>query len=132
MQFHLNPSDGMPIYKQITNQVKHMLGAGRLRPGDEMPSVRVLARQLLVNPNTVSRAYRDLEAMGLLVSRQGSGTFVTSAGSPLASREKLRLITERADALLVEAQQLGFSLEHVKKLLDKRYAEMSARGKKTA
>lgn len=132
MQFHLNPSDGMPIYKQIINQVKHMLGAGRLRPGDEMPSVRVLARQLLVNPNTVSRAYRDLEAMGLLVSRQGSGTFVTNAGSPLASREKLRLVTERADALLVEAQQLGFSLGHVKKLLDKRDAEMSAKGKKTA
>jgi GntR family transcriptional regulator len=132
MQFHLNPSDGMPIYKQIINQVKHMLGAGRLRPGDEMPSVRVLARQLLVNPNTVSRAYRDLEAMGLLVSRQGSGTFVTNAGSPLASREKLRLVTERADALLVEAQQLGFSLDHVKKLLDKRDAEMSAKGKKTA
>jgi GntR family transcriptional regulator len=132
MQFHLNPSDGMPIYKQIINQVKHMLGAGRLRPGDEMPSVRVLARQLLVNPNTVSRAYRDLEAMGLLVSRQGSGTFVTNAGSPLASREKLRLVTERADALLVEAQQLGFSLDHVKKLLDKRDAEMNAKGKKTA
>ena len=132
MQFHVNPIDGMPIYKQIIKQVKHMLGAGRLRPGDEMPSVRALARQLLVNPNTVSRAYRDLEAMGLLVSRQGSGTFVTNAGSPLASREKLRLVTERADALLVEAQQLGFSLEHVKKLLDKRDAEMSARGKKTA
>ena len=54
------------------------------------------------------------------------------AGSPLASREKLRLVTERADALLVEAQQLGFSLEHVKKLLDKRYAAMSAKGRKTA
>jgi GntR family transcriptional regulator len=132
MQFHLNPSDGMPIYKQIINQVKHMIGAGRLQPADEMPSVRVLARQLLVNPNTVSRSYRDLEAMGLLVSRQGSGTFVTAAGSPLASREKLRLITERADALLVEAQQLGFSLAHVKQLLDKRHAELSAIGKKTA
>ena len=132
MQIHLNPSDGMPIYKQIINQVKHMIGAGRLLPGDEMPSVRVLARQLLVNPNTVSRAYRDLEAMGLLVSRQGSGTFVTDARAPLARREKLRLVTERANALLVEAQQLGFSLDDVKKLLDKRDAEMSAKGKRTA
>ncbi len=132
MQFHLNSNDGMPIYKQIISQVKHMLGAGRLCPGDEMPSVRGLARQLLVNPNTVSRAYRDLEAMGLLVSRQGSGTFVTDSGSPLTGRERMRLITERADALLVEAQQLGFSLEAVKKLLDKRGTAMSARGERTA
>ncbi len=131
MQFHLNPSDGKPIYKQIIFQVKHMIGAGRLLRGDEMPSVRVLARQLLVNPNTVSRAYRDLETMGLLVSRQGSGTFVMDAGSPLARREKLRLVTKRADALLVEARQLGFSLDHVKKLLDKRDAE-NAKRKKSA
>jgi len=132
MQFHLSPGDGRPIYKQIVSQVKYMLGAGRLRPEDEMPSVRALARQLLINPNTVSRAYRELETMGLLVSRQGSGTYVTDAGSPLARREKWRILRERADALLAEARQLGFTLDEVKKLLDERDAGMVADEKKTA
>jgi len=127
MQIHLSAGEGMPIYKQIINQVKYMLGAGRLQSGDEMPSVRVLARQLLVNPNTVARAYRDLEAMGLLISRQGSGTYVTDTGSPLARREKLRILGERADALLTEARQLGFGLDEVKGLLDKRDSAMETK-----
>lgn len=132
MQFNITPNDGIPIYKQIITQVKGMIGAGRLMPGDEMPSVRALARQLIVNPNTVSRAYRELEALGLLSSRQGSGTFVTATESPLAAKEKLRLITERTDALLVEAQQLGFTIDQLKTLLDKRDAKMRAQRMRTA
>ena len=88
MQFHLADSDGRPIYRQLIEQVKHMVAVGRLREGDEMPSVRALAHELLVNPNTVARAYRDLEGMGLLTSRRGVGTFVTGPGSPLARRER--------------------------------------------
>ena len=132
MQIHLSPGDGRPIYKQIVGQVKHLLGAGRLRPGDEVPSVRALARQLLINPNTVSRAYRELETMGLLVSRQGSGTYVADTGSPLARREKRRILRERVDALLAEARQLGFSLDEVKALLDKGDAKMAADEQRTA
>jgi len=132
MQIHLSPGDGAPIYRQIIRQVKYMVGVGRLQPGDELPSVRALARQLLVNPNTVARAYRDLEAMGLVISQQGSGTYVTDAGSPLARREKLRILRERADALLVEARQLGFGLDEVKALLDKRDAAMETETKKSA
>ena len=132
MQIHLSPGDGMPVYKQIISQVKYMLGAGRLQAGDEMPSVRALARQLLVNPNTIARAYRDLESMGLLISRQGAGTYVTDTGSPLARREKLRILGERADALLAEARQLGFGLDEVRELLDRRDAAMGTKAKKTA
>lgn len=132
MQFHLNPHDGLPIYKQLIAQVKNMLGSGRLLPGDEMPSVRALARQLLVNPNTVARAYRELETMGLLTSRQGSGTFVTDAGSPLAAKEKKRLLTEKADALLLDARQLGFTWQQLQKLLEERAAELNADFSQTA
>lgn len=132
MEIHLSPSDGVPIYKQIVNQVKYMLGAGRIAPGDELPSVRVLARQLIVNPNTVARAYRELEAMGVLTSRQGQGTFVTDAGSPLARREKMRILVERTDALLAEASQLGFSIEDVRRTIDKRYAAIEERATRTA
>jgi len=132
MEIYLTAGDGRPIYLQIIAQVKHLLSVGRLNPGDEMPSVRALARQLLVNPNTISRAYRDLETMGLLVSRQGSGTYVSDTGSPLARREKLRILRERAEALLAEAHQLGLSLDDVYQTLEKCDAAVRARSTKTA
>ncbi|MCC6698359.1 MAG: GntR family transcriptional regulator [Candidatus Hydrogenedentes bacterium] len=127
MEFHLASDDGTPIYRQIMSQVQHMIASGRLRPGDQMPSVRALASQLLVNPNTVGRAYKDLEAMGLIEPRQGSGTIVAEGGSPLARSEKRRIIIGRIDALLVEARQLGFSIEEVKSLMDKRDAAMGSK-----
>lgn len=120
MQLHVTPGDGAPIYRQIIDQVKHLVAAGRLRPGDEMPPIRGLAQQLLINPNTVARAYRELEAQGLLVSRQGSGTVVADGGSPLARGERLRLLTAQVDRLLTEADHLGFDLETVVDLVKKR------------
>ena len=89
-----------------------------------MPSVRVLARELLVNPNTVARAYRDLEAMGVLVSRQGSGTCVSASESPVAHRQKLMRLAEPADALLGESRKLGVPLEEVQEFLIERNAAL--------
>jgi ABC-2 type transport system ATP-binding protein len=106
MRLHVSTEDGRPIYRQIMDQIKHLAASGRLRSGDELPPIRVLAEQLLINPNTVARAYRELEAAGLLSSRQGSGTFVSAEGSPLARKERHRILEERVDALLAEARQL--------------------------
>ena len=113
MQLHISPSDGVPIYLQIVNQVKYLVAAGRLEPGAEMPPIRVLAERLLVNPNTVARAYRELETAGVVVKRRTAGTFVSDVGSPLAKREKTRIVAARIDALLAEARQMNFSLEEV-------------------
>ena len=66
MQLHVTPGDGAPIYRQIIDQVKHLVAAGRLKPGDEMPPIRGLAQQLLINPNTVARAYRALGQRGAI------------------------------------------------------------------
>lgn len=120
MHIHISPADGAPIYRQIINQVKYQIAANRLQPGDEMPPIRVLAQDLLINPNTVARAYRELEGMGLLASRQGSGTVVSDGGSPLAHKERLRIINERIDALLAEAHQLGFDTERLNELIRER------------
>ena len=125
MQIRISLDDGVPIYRQIVNQVKRLVASMRLVAGDEMPPIRQLAQQLVINPNTVARAYRELEAAGIVVSRRGSGTTVAVNGSPLSRREKTRLISERADALLTEASQLGLAYEDVVTLLEKRHEQMT-------
>ena len=120
MQLHISAADGIPIYLQIVNQVKYLVAAGRLAPGDEMPPIRVLAEQLLVNPNTVARAYRELEAAGLVEKRRTAGTYVSDQGSPLARKERLRILTDRVDALLAEASQMNVQVEDVIKLIEQR------------
>src|ERR1019366_8460113 len=100
MQLHISTGDGVPIYLQVANQVKHLVASGRLAAGDELPAIRVLAHQLLVNPNTVARAYLELEREGVVVKRHGSGTYISDTGSPLARKARLKILTERIDALL--------------------------------
>src|ERR1700752_2586490 len=111
MQLHISSHDGVPIYLQIVHQVKYLVASGRLVPGEELPPIRVLAEQLLVNPNTVARAYRELEASGGVEKRRTAGTFVSETGSRLARSERVKMRTERLDALLTEARQLGAELE---------------------
>lgn len=125
MQIHITTADGVPIYQQIVNQVKYLVASGRLSPGDEMPPIRVLAERLIVNPNTVARAYRELEAAGVVEKRRTAGTYVSEQGSPLARKERVKILTERVDALLAEARQMDVSFEELVKLLDKRNASMT-------
>jgi GntR family transcriptional regulator len=122
MQIHISPNDGVPIYLQIVNQVKYLVASGRLQPGEELTPIRVLADRLVVNPNTVARAYRELEVAGVVTKRRTAGTFVSEAGSPLARRERLKILTERVDALLAEARQLGVDLEELLGLVRQRDA----------
>lgn len=120
MQLHISPHDGAPIYVQIVNQVKYLVASGRLTPGEQLPPVRKLAEQLLVNPNTVARAYRELEAAGVLITKRGAGVFASAAPSPLARREQKRILTARVDLLLSEARQMNFDLEAVIELVRER------------
>jgi GntR family transcriptional regulator len=120
VRIHISASDGVPIYLQIVNQVKYLVASGGLSPGEELPPIRVLAVKLLVNPNTVARAYRELEASGVVEKRRTAGTFVSEAGSPLARRERLKIVTDRIDALLAEARQLGISVSEIIELIARR------------
>jgi len=129
MQIHISASDGIPIYLQIMGQVKRLIASGRLRPGDEMPPIRALAEQLTVNPNTVARAYLELERAGVVTKRQGAGTYVAEKPSPLSRKEKLRVLSERADTLLVEAEHLDMELEDVIDLLRERHGLFSTAAK---
>ena len=124
MQIHISPTDGVAIYQQIVNQVKYLVASGRLAAGDEMPPIRVLAEQLIINPNTVARAYRELEAAGIVEKRRTAGTYVSDQGSPLARRERLKILTERIDTLLAEAQHMKIDLEDIVKLIQQRHSAM--------
>ena len=118
MQIQIQAQGGVPIYLQVMQQIKYLVASGRLQPGDELPSIRTLAEQLIVNPNTIARAYRELETAGVVEKRRTAGTFVAEAGSPLARKERLRLLRQRVDQLLVEAFQMGFALDEVLKLVE--------------
>ena len=124
MQLHVSPSDGVPIYQQVVNQIKYMVASGRLQQGEQLLPVRKLAEQLIVNPNTVARAYRELESEGVVQSRRGSGVFVSEGGSPLAKREQNKILNERIDMLLAEAAHLNVDLEAVIKLVRQRSEQM--------
>jgi GntR family transcriptional regulator len=129
MRLHISANDGVPIYLQIVQQVKYLVAAGRLAPGDELPPIRVLAEELLINPNTVARAYRELEAAGIVTKRRTAGTYVSDTGSPLARRERVKILTERVDALVAEARQMNIDLEEVIELLRERDRALHDSGK---
>jgi len=120
MQIHITSADGVPIYIQIVNQVKHLAASGRLTPGDELPPIRVLAEQLLVNPNTVARAYLELERAGVVTKRHGSGTYVAEVRTSLSKPDKIKILANRTDALLTEAKHLDVDLSEIIKLLRER------------
>jgi len=120
MDITLNLTDGVPIYRQIVNQVKYLIASDLLQPGEELPPIRTLALQLKVTPNTIVKAYDELEKTGVVHKRRGSGTYVSEARSLLATRERRRLIEQRIDALLAEAHQLNFTSDDVLRIFRER------------
>ena len=125
MDISINLTDGVPIYRQIVNQVKYLVASGLLQPGEELLPIRTLALQLKVTPNTIVKAYGELEASGVIQKRQGSGTFV-SEGRPLqvAVRERRRVIEQRIDRLLAEAHQLNISADDILRMVRERMATL--------
>ncbi len=120
MHLHISAADGVPIYQQIVQQITSLVAAGRLAPGEELPPIRVLAEQLVVNPNTVARAYRELAAVGVLTNRRTAGTYVASSASPLAREQCLDILADRVDALLLEARQMNIGCDEILALIKRR------------
>lgn len=113
MFFHVNASSGVPIYLQIEAQVKNAIAAGAIKRGGALPAVRKLAVQLGVNPNTVARAYQNLERDGVIVTSAGGGTHVAENGVGLLKSEKLRRLRPYARQIAVEGKQLRLSDEEI-------------------
>jgi len=123
----INLTDGVPIYRQIVNQVKYLAASVLIQPGEELPPIRTLALQLKVTPNTIVKAYGELEISGVIHKRRGSGTFVSEARPQhVTLRERRRLIEQRIDGLLAEAHQLNFSADDILRMVRERKAAMDA------
>ena len=123
MWFHIDASSGTPIYRQIVEQVRHGIAGGTLRPGDRLPPVRDLAIELAVNPNTIAKAYQDLERGGIIETSRGRGTFVAAGASRATGSERLQRLNPVLDRIISEAYLLGISDEDLKRVLEDRLAE---------
>ena len=118
MLLHINTSSGFPVYLQIEGQVKQALAAGALRQGDALPSVRRMAAQLRVNPNTVAKAYQNLEREGVIRTVPGGGTYAADTSPGLLKSEKVRRLRPAARQLAVESTQLRLGHGDVVKLVE--------------
>jgi GntR family transcriptional regulator len=126
-QFVLDAQSGVPVYRQIIDQVLGGIAAGTLRPGDQLPTVRQLAVDLAINPNTVVRAYRELEIRDILSTQQGTGTFITE-GQPKPDRgERQRRIAQLAGDLLARAGAEGIALQELLEYLQQLNADPKRR-----
>lgn len=118
--FNINTGSNTPIYKQITDQVRLAVTNGRLAVGEQLPSVRTLAEDLVVNPNTVARAYTDLIREGLLESRAGRGVFITHKRKIYSRAEGWRRMEPLLDALIGEAMILDFTREELRQAFEEK------------
>jgi len=123
MEFEVNTSDREPIYRQLASQVREAVARGRLAPGDRLPSVRELSKTLVVNPNTIARAYTDLEREGVLNTRPGLGVFVAPPGSDLTKPVRKKRLVERIDSLLTEAVHLDFTRGETQEMIENRMSQ---------
>jgi GntR family transcriptional regulator len=113
LDISIDPKSGVPLYRQIIESVKFAISRGDLSPGDKLPTVRQLAVDLEVNPNTVIRAYREMEIEGLLDPQQGSGTFVTERRPKMDALERGRMLDQILTELVARASGYGFTLDEV-------------------
>ena len=131
MFINIDASSGLPIYLQIVGQIKAAIATRRLAPEDPLPSVRQLATELRVNPNTVARAYLDLEIEGVIYKRQGHGTFVSAQGVEMSKRERRRAVVRRLEKAVVESVHLGLDEEEMRDAFDEALEKIMSARKET-
>jgi GntR family transcriptional regulator len=122
MLFQLNTSDDRPIYAQIGDQVKFAVAAGLLKVREPVPSIRELAKQLVVNPNTVARAYRDLQTEGVLEPVRGTGLRVSGGAVELCREARLEFVRARIREVLEEARRSNLALAEIEAILFEEWA----------
>jgi GntR family transcriptional regulator len=125
LHLHIDPQSGLPVYRQMIDQIKYYIASGALLPGDQLPSVRELAQRLSVNPTTVVKAYTELQHEEVIDIRHGKGAFVTERGTAISDFEKDKVLRRVARQLAVESQQIGASYEFVEGILQDEWRQLA-------
>lgn len=128
MMFRPNPSSGVPIYLQLMEQVKHSIETGALRPGEQLPGIRPLAEELVINPNTVAKAYRELEHAGVIELRQGAGAFVSAAARARKSTDRLRAGQAEVATAVARLRARGVTDEEIRRMFEAELAGLRKTG----
>lgn len=128
-RFHLDSASGVPVYRQLIDQVQAGLASGTLAAGDQLPTVRQVAVDLAINPNTVLRAYRELEIRGTLDTQQGTGTFIAHRKFKPDEAEHARRLEQLVNEIVARAGAGGFTVEELAGALNDRIAESDKRRK---
>ena len=128
MLFRPNPSSGVPIYLQLMEQVKHAIETGALRPGDQLPGMRPLAEELVINPNTVAKAYRELEHEGVIELRHGAGAFVSGNAGTKKLTDKVRAGQAIVAAAVEKLRARGVTDEEIRRLFEAELAGLTRTG----
>jgi GntR family transcriptional regulator len=113
-----NPASGVPIYLQLIERVKHAIATGALQPGEQLPGIRPLAEELVINPNTVAKAYRELEHEGVIELRQGAGAFVSDSAPSKKDAEKLRAAQASVAATVDRLRDRGLADDEIRRLFE--------------
>ena len=129
MFLHIQPSDSLAIYDQVVRQVKFAVASGAIRPGEFVVSVRELARDLAINPNTVARAYRQLQDEGVLETVRGTGLAVAKGAAQRCRKQRLELVGQRIREALLEARQSQLEDDELRELVERQLAEILKRDK---
>jgi GntR family transcriptional regulator len=123
-----NPASGVPLYLQLMEQVKHGIETGALREGDQLPGIRPLAEELVINPNTVAKAYRELEHEGVIELRQGAGAFVAKNARGAKGTEKLRAGQGIVAEAIERLRARGITDEEIRRLVEAELAGLRKTG----
>ena len=127
MWYHIDPSSGTPIYRQLVDQVRQAVASGVLRAGDRLPSVRDLAVELAVNPNTIAKAYQELEREGVIETPRGKGSFIADRDHTVSESERVRQFAEAVDRLVADAYRLRIGSERAAAIFRERLSEAERR-----
>ena len=130
MQIRIDIASNRPVYRQIIDQVKHDIALGRLIKDEKLPTVRQLAAQITINPNTIAKAYRQLEGEGIIVTRPGSGAFVANLDSSLSKAVRKRLLSDELERIAVEAFPMQIDKQTLLELFNNAVEKLNVPSKK--
>lgn len=132
MFIRINPRSSTPLYEQVMEQVKELIAKGILESGEQLPSVRDLASQIVLNPNTVSKAYKELERNGVIVTIRGKGTFVADASDRKLDLKQLEQLRQQLQRLVIEATYAGIKKEELIQWVEEEFQTLKGEGDRNA